>query len=226
MVFNDYFQIPQSFVQVVSHCCFAHEAPIPGGSVDLVHLPRWFWRIFDISWNILKVKVAWQVLIFISLHDMNNPSEVLASTLPLLSPGDHHHLLSAVPAQYTITTSSWPSWSPGDHHHHVLLSAQCRAKKVEWSIMNNQKILKVELFLFWSSPRLSPSHPWCISSCSYSSRAPTSTCTPRCLEKSRQHSEVSPHSATRPLSFIVSLLARWPFDPRKGEYFHVHKTAA
>ena len=58
------------------------------------------------------MKVAWQVLIFISLHDMNNPSEVLASTLPLLSPGDHHH-------------------------HHVLLSAQCRAKKVEWSIMNN-----------------------------------------------------------------------------------------
>jgi len=48
--------------QVVSHCCFAHEAPIAHGSVDLV-------------------------LIFISLHDMNNPSEVLASTLPLLSPG-------------------------------------------------------------------------------------------------------------------------------------------
>lgn len=48
--------------QVVSHCCFAHEAPITPGSVDLV-------------------------LIFISLHDMNNPSEVLASTQTLLSPG-------------------------------------------------------------------------------------------------------------------------------------------
>jgi len=48
--------------QVVPHCCFAHEAPIAAGSVDLV-------------------------LIFISLHDMNNPSEVLASTQTLLSPG-------------------------------------------------------------------------------------------------------------------------------------------
>jgi len=48
--------------QVLSHCCFAHEAPISPGSVDLV-------------------------LIFISLHDMNNPSEVLASTQPLLAPG-------------------------------------------------------------------------------------------------------------------------------------------
>ena len=61
------------------------------------------------------MKVAWQVLIFISLHDMNNPSEVLASTLPLLSPGDHHH----------------------NYHHQILLSAQCREKKVEGSIMNN-----------------------------------------------------------------------------------------
>lgn len=48
--------------QVVPHCCFAHKAPISRGSVDLV-------------------------LIFISLHDMSNPSEVLASTMSLLSPG-------------------------------------------------------------------------------------------------------------------------------------------
>jgi len=48
--------------QVVPHCCFAHEAPISPGSVDVV-------------------------LIYISLHDMNNPSEVLASTQTLLSPG-------------------------------------------------------------------------------------------------------------------------------------------
>jgi len=47
--------------QVVPHCCFAHEADIAKGSVDLV-------------------------MLFICLHDMHNPSEVLASTLQMLKP--------------------------------------------------------------------------------------------------------------------------------------------
>merc|ERR1712013_70478 len=47
--------------QVIPHCCFAHEADIAKGSVDMV-------------------------MIFISLHDMYNPSEVLGSTIDLLKP--------------------------------------------------------------------------------------------------------------------------------------------
>jgi len=47
--------------QVIPHCCFAHEANIAKGSVDMV-------------------------MIFISLHDMYNPSEVLESTRELLKP--------------------------------------------------------------------------------------------------------------------------------------------
>jgi len=47
--------------QIVPHCCFAHEADIPKGSVDLV-------------------------MLFICLHDMHNPSEVLASAIDMLKP--------------------------------------------------------------------------------------------------------------------------------------------
>jgi len=47
--------------QIVPHCCFAHEANIPKGSVDLV-------------------------MLFICLHDMHNPSEVLASAIEMLKP--------------------------------------------------------------------------------------------------------------------------------------------
>jgi len=46
--------------QVIPHCCFAHEANISPGTVDLV-------------------------LIFVSLHDMYNPSQVLSSTAPMLT---------------------------------------------------------------------------------------------------------------------------------------------
>merc|ERR1711892_278655 len=46
--------------QIQVHCCMAHEANISSSSVDVV-------------------------LLFISLHDMNNPSEVLASVKDLLS---------------------------------------------------------------------------------------------------------------------------------------------
>jgi len=47
--------------QIVPHCCFAHEANIPKGSVDMV-------------------------MLFICLHDMYNPSEVLASAMDMLKP--------------------------------------------------------------------------------------------------------------------------------------------
>ena len=47
--------------QIIPHCCFAHEANIPKGSVDLV-------------------------MLFICLHDMYNPSEVLASAVDMLKP--------------------------------------------------------------------------------------------------------------------------------------------
>jgi len=47
--------------QIIPHCCFAHEANIPKGSVDLV-------------------------MLFICLHDMYNPSEVLASAIEMLKP--------------------------------------------------------------------------------------------------------------------------------------------
>merc|ERR1719167_717032 len=47
--------------QIIPHCCFAHEADIPTGSVDLA-------------------------MLFICLHDMHNPSEVLKSTTDLLKP--------------------------------------------------------------------------------------------------------------------------------------------
>ena len=92
------------------------------------------------------MKVAWQVLIFISLHDMNNPSEVLASTLPLLSPGDQTIMIFSLtcllntPSLHRHDHHDLPLLSSGDHHHHhhhVLLSAQCREKKVKGSIMNN-----------------------------------------------------------------------------------------
>ena len=128
--------------QVVSHCCFAHEAPIAPGSVDLVRsissisrqishqisrqisdhichqifqqisrkishqkscpaqLIWWDPSLHFHHWSTLihychqmvkfeppDLSCVFQVLIFISLHDMNNPSEVLASTQTLLSPG-------------------------------------------------------------------------------------------------------------------------------------------
>ena len=47
--------------QIIPHCCFAHEANITKGSVDMV-------------------------MLFICLHDMFNPSEVLRSAIDLLKP--------------------------------------------------------------------------------------------------------------------------------------------
>ena len=47
--------------QVIPHCCMAHHADIPQASVDIV-------------------------LVWVALHDMYNPSEVLDTVRPLLKP--------------------------------------------------------------------------------------------------------------------------------------------
>ena len=63
VAFNGFQRLfPQSFVQVVSHCCFAHEAPIPPGSVDLVHLPPRFWTVFDLFQSSPKISWKWELL--------------------------------------------------------------------------------------------------------------------------------------------------------------------
>ena len=48
--------------QVVPHCCLAHEAEVEAGTVDLV-------------------------LVWVALHDMHNPSHVLATVRDILRPG-------------------------------------------------------------------------------------------------------------------------------------------
>ena len=48
--------------QVVPHCCLAHEAAVEAGTVDLV-------------------------LVWVALHDMHNPSHVLATVKDILRPG-------------------------------------------------------------------------------------------------------------------------------------------
>ena len=84
--------------------------------------------------------------------------------------------------------------------------------------------VKVELFLFWSSPPLSRSPPWCVRSQFYlwypfqqlfSKKSPICPFEwHRCPDKRQQHNEVFPPSATLPLFSIASLSARF------SKYFH------
>ena len=111
MVFNDYFQFPPSFVQVVSHCCFAHEAPIPRGSVDLVHLPRRFSRVLTYFKDFLKYLENESCLAGLDLH--------LSARHEQPKRGARLHSSS--------TLSWWPSSSSllracSIHHHYIVMT--------------------------------------------------------------------------------------------------------
>ena len=102
---------PPSFVQVVSHCCFAHEAPIPGGSVDLVHLPRRFSRVLTYFKDFLKYLENESCLAGLDLH--------LSARHEQPKRGARLHSSS--------TLSWWPSWSSllracSIHHHYIVMT--------------------------------------------------------------------------------------------------------
>ena len=101
----------QLFAQVVSHCCFAHEAPIPRGSVDLVHLPPRFWRVLTYFKDLLKYLENESCLAGLDLH-LSARHEQPKRGARLHSPS---------------TLSWWPSSSSllracSIHHHYIVMT--------------------------------------------------------------------------------------------------------